>query len=554
MMGPKFNERTWLTWIVKVRIIIITFLLGIELTVTSFIPTAVSKWLFISVIVLWYTIAVFHALLLHAWDDARIQARLQVITDLIFATAILYVTGGTDTSFNFLYPLLIITAAMLLPPYWAYLTAALSFIGFGAVLELTYFEFIRSYSLTRPDLRSLQATILVNFFAYMAIAYLASQLMSKLRKVDVQLQEKSGALQDLQALHGSIINSMTGGLVTTTLDGRIRLVNPAGEFLLARASEELVGLPVNELFKDPLPPVEDGGLSCEARMLTPSGVEKIFRVTGSVLTVPERGAVGHVYTLDDLTQIRRLEGEVRMRDRMSAIGRMAAAIAHEIRNPLSSIAGSVNMLGEIAALDDEQKMLLEIVKRESERLNAIITGFLDYSRGREYHIATLDLLPLLEDTLTLLSNRPELTPSTDAAPRVQIVRDFEVPQAWAEVDGDRIKQVFWNICDNAVRAMPDGGTLRVALRVAGQHWRIIFADSGAGLSPQLFDKIFEPFQSAFHRGTGLGLAIVYDIVQAHEGRISVQSAPGKGTEFTLELRRAMHAPEAQSAVMAGAGR
>src|SRR5437899_8213650 len=223
-----FDERTWLSWLVKVRIIIITFLLGIGLAIIRLTHTNVSEWAFVSVILLWYTVGVFFLLLYSVWEDFALQARIQVISDLALTTAVIYITGGIDTSFNFLYPLVIIVASILLPRWWAYLTAALSFIGFGAVLELSYFEVIRSYSVTRPDIKSLQAVILINLFAYLAIAYLSSNLSQKLRQADVELQDKSGALEHLQVRHENIIHSMRGGLITTALDGRVTLINVPG--------------------------------------------------------------------------------------------------------------------------------------------------------------------------------------------------------------------------------------------------------------------------------------------------------------------------------------
>src|SRR5947207_2594841 len=193
-----FDERTWLSWLVKVRIIIITFLLGIGLAIIRLTHTNVSEWAFVSVILLWYTVGVFFLLLYSVWEDFALQARIQVISDLALTTAVIYISGGIDTSFNFLYPLVIIVASILLPRWWAYLTASLSFIGFGAVLELTFFGVIRSYSITRPDLKSLQAIIFINLFAYLAIAYLSSNLSQKLRQVDVEMQDKSVALENMQ--------------------------------------------------------------------------------------------------------------------------------------------------------------------------------------------------------------------------------------------------------------------------------------------------------------------------------------------------------------------
>src|SRR4051812_3754669 len=230
-----FNERTWLAWLIKVRIIIITFLLGIELAITSFTTTAVNKVAFVAVIVMCYTIAVFHAVVLSVWrGDLRLQPRIQVFADLGMATALVYVTGGIDSSFNFLFPLIIIIGSILLSRSWAFLIASLAFIFHGAMLELSYFDIIKSYSLVRPDLKSLQATIFINFFAYLAIAYLASRLSSRLRQVDVQLKDKSGELEDLQALHENIVQSIGTGLITAGMDGSIRLVNPAAEQLLEK--------------------------------------------------------------------------------------------------------------------------------------------------------------------------------------------------------------------------------------------------------------------------------------------------------------------------------
>jgi two-component system sensor histidine kinase PilS (NtrC family) len=214
------------------------------------------------------------------------------------------------------------------------------------------------------------------------------------------------------------------------------------------------------------------------------------------------------------------------------VGRLAAAIAHEIRNPLTSIAGSVSMLSGVPEMNEEHRRLLDIVTRESQRLNSIITDFLNYSRTKQYHFDKVDLIQLVEDTLTLMDHR-----MTAENTGITIQRSFAVREASAIADGDKLKQVFWNFCENAVRAMKGGGSLTVTLESLGDDWQVGFTDTGAGMSPQQIEKIFEPFQSNFAGGTGLGLAIVYQIVQAHEGKVWARSRPGQGTTFVLRLRR-----------------
>ena len=531
-MQSTFDERNWLGWLVRVRIFILTILLAVELAVAQFSTAPVPMRLFISTILFWYSISLFYILLLSFWQEHRLQATLQVLTDVAMVTLVVHETGGWDSSLNFLYPLVIIVASVLLPRVWAGLVAALAFILYGTVLELNYYEVIPTYCATHPGVKTLQAIIFVNLFAFLAVAYLAGLLTNKLRQVGVQLKDASGALESLQALHENIIHSISSGLITTGLDGRITLVNTAATRLLERASAELLGTSVSQLFLDQLPSVESQQLHGEVRFDPPTKFRKTLRVRVSALSVPEKGDLGYVYIFDDLTEVRRLEREVRMQDRLAAVGRLAAAIAHEIRNPLTSIAGSVSMLSGLPEMNEDHRRLLDIVTRESQRLNAIITDFLAYSRTKKYQFDRVDLIRLVEDTLTLMDHRMAAEKTG-----IEIERRFAVPEAWMLADGDKLKQVFWNLCENSVRAMKGGGTLTAAIESLADDWQVSFIDTGMGMTPQQIEKIFEPFQSNFEGGTGLGLAIVYQIVQAHEGKVWARSKPGQGTTFVLRLRR-----------------
>ena len=537
MGDTRFNERAWLAWLTKVRVIIISFLLGVELLIVNLTPNLVPIRLFVSVILTWYTVSVFFIVLISVWQEYKIQAIVQIFADLAFVTAVVYVTGGVDTVFNLLYFPVIIVASILLPRYWAYVTAAFAFILFGGLAELCYFNKLPSFQVSpRGDLKSLQFVVLSNFLGYLAVAHLASALTAKLHQTGRELRDTSGELLGLQALHQSVIHSIRSGLITTDLEGRVTLLNASGEKLLERTTSSVYGLHISDLFLDRLPNLETASTQGEVRGFTPGGAEKTFGVTISALAVPEQGTIGYVYTFDDRTELRRLEREIRMHDRLAAVGRLAAGIAHEIRNPLASIAGSIEMLSHSAPFHDDQRTLVDIIIRESSRLNAIISDFLVYSREKSYKFVRLDLVPLLEDTLVLLANRSQ-------APELKIVRCYDVPQAYAAVDGDRMKQVFWNLLENAVRAMERRGTITVSLQATGECWCIGIADTGPGVPPKMVDKIFEPFQSHFEGGTGLGLAIVYQIIQAHGAKIRVASKAEGGAEFVLEILQAKAAED-----------
>ncbi len=529
------NQKQWLLWLIRVRIVIITFLLGVQLAVVQLTQTQISMiWFtsaqgigFVSAIVLWYSLTIFFSLLLKLSTDYTMQAYLQIICDICMITAVIHFSGGVDSYFYFLYPLVVILAAISLPRGGAYLVAGLSFILAGAPLVLSYYKWDPSSFTARPDLRNLQVSIFTNLFAFLAVAYLSSRITENLRKAGTRLEAASGELENLQAFNQNVIDSMAGGLVTTDLEGRILLLNRGGALILGLSPTAAVGRRLADVLPE-FSRVPLGSPGQEIQVFTPAGRERYLRLNVSELSGPDGGDQGHVYFFQDLTELRRLEREVRLKERMAALGRMAAAIAHEIRNPLTSIAGSVKVFSTLGRLSSDQSRLVEIVLNESQRLDRIVSDFLNYSGERRYEFHPTNLNELLEETLALLVNHPD-------AAQIRFERAYSPEPLVALVDTDAIKQVFWNICDNALKAMPNGGTLNVQTAASDGRAVIRFQDTGVGLGPGRLEKIFEPFQSSFSNGTGLGLAIVYEIITAHQGTVQAEPQPEGGSVFRLEL-------------------
>jgi len=327
-------------------------------------------------------------------------------------------------------------------------------------------------------------------------------------------------------------------VITTDLQGRIYTFNAAAEEITGYKASEVRGLDASMFFGDMSRQIVDsmnaaatGKISprFQADCLTPNGLALRLGFTIAPLFAESGETSGMVITFQDLTDVRALEETSRRQDRMAAVGRMAASIAHEIRNPLAAMRGSIQMLRAEMEADTEQSQLMEIILRESDRLNKIVADYLNYARPRPAELKNVDIHAVISETFKLLRNSHEIVDG-------HVLKE-DLPDRPAIVSGDpeQLKQVCWNIARNALTAMPQGGTFRVSLQEAGDNrLRISFADGGRGMTPEQVEHLFEPFTSTTG-GTGLGLSIVYQIIRDHNGTINVRSRQGEGTVITVEL-------------------
>jgi two-component system sensor histidine kinase PilS (NtrC family) len=541
---PSTSE--WLPWLGRVRFLVITFLVTVVVAVRELTPIPPPTRAFLPLIMLWYMLAAVCMLLQKRLPEARAHAPVQVILDLSIITGVVYSTGSQDSYFTSLYLLAILMGTILFSRRGALLVAGASFVMLSFMVELAYYGKIPGTATSQPPLRTLESWLGVNLFAFLGVAYLGTLLAQSIHEKGAELEEKSEALKDLQAFNQDIIESMRGGLLTTDAHGSILLMNRAGAEITGHGFGLLRGESVADVFPGFWPiDLDDGGtplaLRKEVEYHTPEGLKRFLGVSISPLRTAQNQTTGFVFNFQDLTEMKRLEREVETKERMAALGRLSAAIAHEIRQPLTAMTGALKELARFAPLEDDDKKLVQIVSRESQRLNQIISDFLDYSREKNYSFANLDIVALMEETLLLIER------NTALGPRVNVERVYAQRRMFVRADRDAIKQVFWNLCNNALRAMPQGGALTVGVQPAAEFVRVSVRDTGVGIDPAEATRIFEPFQSNFTGGTGLGLAVVFRILHAHGGLIHVNSTKGQGAEFIVDLVPAKTGPEKVSA-------
>jgi two-component system sensor histidine kinase PilS (NtrC family) len=435
------------------------------------------------------------------------------------------------------------------------MVASASSILYGMLLVLEFYQVILPLGSRIPSPQAFRSSfvfylVAMNMVAFYLVAVLSAYLSEQVRQKDEELKKRLVDYNELERLYKHIVQNVTSGLITIDDAGRVTSINRTAEEITSYKLEEVYREEIGTLFPGLLEWCRSNGWSpvrgwgklrfsrCETKFQKRDGTMMTLGFSSSPLKDSSDREIGSILIFQDLTALREMEEDLKRADRLAAIGALAAGMAHEVRNPLASISGSIEILKEEMGNSPRHQQLMDIVLREVGHLNSLIADFLLFAKptvpGRKERIS---LNEMVEDILRVFANSP------DCHPEIRLVTKFN-DELSMRGDPQPIKQVFWNLFINAAQAMPRGGELRVELRrfsppspplgepTCGE---ITVSDTGCGIGENEIDKIFDPFFSTKENGTGLGLSIVHSIVETYGGRITVRSQMGRGTTFTIIL-------------------
>jgi len=547
-----------------IMVLRIVFLTGFVILVIAFERNSLQETPIVplsAVLCAAYFLALASALFQRIGMNLLSVAWFQVMGDLCVIGGIIFTTGGVESPLSFLFLFVIVASSVMLPRAACYLTASGASIIYGLLVDLEYFSVIQPIYFFPKTTISFQGaylfyTIAINIASFFSVAYLSSILNDRLRLIKDELQNKNIDFNKLQEFHRNVVQNMVNGLMTTNLEGRVTAVNIACESITGYSLNESIGkhcyqlLPMEELSR--LFTYKGDNISMpyhmEGECTRKDGEAVLISLKISHLLSPEaelkknleQQVEGYICVFEDRTEIHKMEEKMKQSEQLAAVGKFSAGLAHEIRNPLASLSGSIQVLKATLVTDEDQQRLMNIVLKETERVNDIVTDFLSYAQPRKSKSTVIDLTQLLQDIVILMKNSNEYDPSIN----IQLVAppDHIIIQS----EEDQIKQMIWNLCINGIQAMDKSGNLTMTLRkVEGyQHKKfktdrrgvvIIVEDQGRGIPPEEQESIFDPFFTTREEGVGLGLPTVKQVVERFAGYIGVESEPGRGTCFDIFL-------------------
>ena len=503
-----------------------------------------------AIVVIVSVLTIIYASVVSLVGNLRLFTYVQVALDIALVTVIVYVTGGIESYLTILYLLSVIGSSIVLSRRGGYFAASLSSILYGVMVDLDFYgvlplKYKIFWNPPQPLWKDVLTTVSANILAFFTVAYLTGYLAEKTAKAEKELEEKGVDYDKLERLNRHIVENISSGIMTLDERSRITSFNRAAENITGYLLRDVYNRNVDDLFHGLLPQDEDAPLydiRLEKNFTRKDATEVYLGFT--VSCVEGGGDASMIIIFQDLTRLAEMEEQLRRAEKLNALGELSVGIAHEIRNPLASISGSIQVLKNDLKLPGEDVRLMEIVLSETERLNALITDFLVFARPAQEKRMQVDVGAVINETLKMFRNSNEA-----AGVRIENLLDCEI-----FVDGDarQLGQVFWNLFVNAAHAMESRGTLTVSCayrhgespysgRVPRQgpaessYAEIRVADTGCGIAPQDIARVFDPFFSTKCTGTGLGLAIAHRIVESHGGAIDVKSRQGEGTVFTVVL-------------------
>lgn len=516
--------------LIYIRVVLVTILLGSFYVFKVGYQKMVHPTAFSFFIISLYLLTIVYALVLRRITKEPsliVFGYVQIILDIIAETVLLYMTGGISSMFSFMFPLSILSGGIVLSRRACYIIATLGSFLYGTILNLQFYKILKVAVPPIFSARDFFYNIFAHVVAFYLIAFLGGYLAEKLHKATKSLEDKDTVLSDLKAFSRYVIESMPSGVFTTDLHGRILSFNSSAEDITRFGQDAVIGRKPGEIF-----PFLNDSLGPRMRIEGEIELDDKKVPVGMRLSSLKDGSgksIGTIGVFQDLTELKEMEAEVKRKERWAFIGELSASIAHELRNPLASLKGSIEMLREKKVPEEQADHLMNIALSEMDRLNGIITDFLLYARPQELKLESFDLQGSLEDIAILL--RSSEKDGKDVTITVKVSGPLNI-------DGDpkKLKQVFWNLGLNAVNAVPDKGAVEIRTEQRDNGVEILFCDNGPGIAPDDRERIFYPFFTTKEGGTGLGLAIAKKIAEEHGGNITAESkGPGKGSTFRVIL-------------------
>ena len=538
---------TRLKWLMVFRVVLVVIFLGTSIWLQFKEVLAFQSVLYpiYTIIVITCLLTILYANLFRWVKNAELFAYFQIFVDILLITATVYVTGGMESILSFLYFLSIISTSILLNRRGGFYAASASSIAYGVLVNLDFYKILPAgYKLIIPsgigyNRGDILATVVLNIIGFFTVAFLTGYLAERTITVEKELEEKKIDFKKLEAINKHIVENINSGILTINSNQRITSFNRAAEKVMGYKLDEIYNKPIDMVFPD-LMKAKHYSIIPDETSASYFRIEKTFKrkdgkelFLGFAASPMKEG--GHIIIFQDLTRLKEIEEQLRRVDRLRALGELAAGMAHEVRNPLTSISGSVQVLKKSLMLDTESQHLMNTVIREAERLNALITDFLLFAKPAT-KMTKIDLRDIINETVNIFKNSPE---SGNIDIQLKIEDGLIV-----EGDSRQLKQVFWNLFINAGNAMPDnnrdkgqGRRGKIIVEATGREKDVeaTISDTGMGIPPENIERIFDPFFTTKDFGTGLGLAVVHRIIEGHNGKIEVKSKKGEGTSFKITL-------------------